>query len=253
MHAAGEGAVVAAAVLGVEHQAEIQQLGLAVGEFVVLAHGVEEVLGQRHSVLRPVEVEGVAVEIAPLGGVGVGHDHRGAGDEGDGLTQLVLQSHNLGLVIVRIEGQHTAGDLVHHVAGRGLQDHVLSEHGGQGAHLAQQFGELAQLLAVGQAAHEQQERRLLKAEALFGDKAVDQILHVDAAVVELAGHGDLLAVLHVVAHNGADLGQTGHDTGAVGVAQPPLDVRAVILTAADLVVVRVNMSQFRQERLSVLF
>ncbi len=89
--------------------------------------------------------------------------------------------------------------------------------------------------------------------SVFRDKAVDQILHADAAVVELAGHGDLLAVLHVVAHNGADLGQTGHDTGAVVVAQPPLDVRAVILTAADLVVVRVNMSQFRQERLSVLF
>ena len=71
-HPAGKGGVVAAAVLGVEHQAQIQQPGLLVGVPVVVAHGVEEVLRHAQPLLGPVEVEGLVVVVVPLGREGVG-------------------------------------------------------------------------------------------------------------------------------------------------------------------------------------
>ena len=109
---------------------------------------------------------------------------------------------------------------------------------GRGPQLGEQLGELFQLLPVGQAkAQQQQEGGLLKAEAVFRDKALDQILHADAPVIQFAGHGNFLPVLDVVALDRAHLGQAGDDAGAVGVAQAPLYVGVVLLPPPDVLVV----------------
>ena len=238
-HPAGKGGVVAAAVLGVEHQAQIQQPGLLVGVPVVVAHGVEEVLRHAQPLLGPVEVEGLVVVVVPLGREGVGHDHRYAGNELHRLPELVGQGHVIGPPVIGIEGQHRAGQLIHHIGAGGLEDHVLGEHGRQGPVGGEQSLEGGELGPGGQGAEEKQVGGLLKAEAALTDKAVDQLLHVDTTVHQLAGGGNPLAVLDVIAHDVADLGHPGHDAGAVGVAQAPLDAVALIKGRVDLVMLLV--------------
>ena len=179
----------------------------------------------------------------PLGREGVGHDHRYAGNELHRLPELVGQGHVIGPPVIGIEGQHRAGQLIHHIGAGGLEDHVLGEHGRQGPVGGEQSlegGELGPVrpqLAVRVAA--QQVGGLLKAEAALTDKAVDQLLHVDTTVHQLAGGGNPLAVLDVIAHDVADLGHPGHDAGAVGVAQAPLDAVALIKGRVDLVMLLV--------------
>ena len=155
-HPAGKGGVVAAAVLGVEHQAQIQQPGLLVGVPVVVAHGVEEVLRHAQPLLGPVEVEGLVVVVVPLGREGVGHDHRYAGNELHRLPELVGQGHVIGPPVIGIEGQHRAGQLIHHIGAGGLEDHVLGEHGRQGRWAESSPSEGGELGPGGQGAEEKQ-------------------------------------------------------------------------------------------------
>ena len=228
-HPAGEGGVVAAAVFGVEHQTQVQQPGLLLGKLVVVADGVEEILRHAQALLRPVEVEGLLIVIVPLHRKGVGDDGGAPGHQSQGLEQLVLQGGVLRPGIIGVQGQDRTAQLIHHVGARGLEDHILGEAGRERAILRQDLVEGGQLVPGGQGAEQQQIGCLLKAEAALGHKAVDQVLHVDAAVDEPALHRDLLAVLHIVALDVADLGDAGHDAGAVGVAEAPLDVDILIV------------------------
>ncbi len=119
-HPAGEGGVVAAAVLCVEHHAQIQQAGFLCGVFVIVPDGVEEVLRRAQTRLGPVQIERAVVKIAVLGGVGVGNDGGAAGDELHSLVQLGGQGQVVGIVVVRIEGQYAAGQLIHNILTGGL-------------------------------------------------------------------------------------------------------------------------------------
>ena len=139
-------------MLHVQHQAQVQQTGLLLGELGVVAHGVEEIFGHGQLRLGPVEVEGLPVEIVPLGGEGVGHNHREAGDEAQSLEHLYGQGVVVRVRVVGIQGQHRPGQLVHHVVAGGGEDHVLGEVGGQLAVIGQDVPELLQLLGRWQAA-----------------------------------------------------------------------------------------------------
>ena len=222
-------------MLGVEDHAQVQHLGLLLGEAVVVADGVEEVLGEGEPLLGPVEVEGVVVEVVALGGVGVGHDHGAPGHQLEGLAELVLQGVVLGGVVIAVEGQDAPAQPVHDVPARRLEDHVLGEVHRQGTELGENGVEVGELLPGGQGAEEQEVGGLLEAEAALGGEAVDQLLHVDAPVDEPALHGDALTVLDVVALDVADLGDARHNAGAVGVPEPPLDVNVLIVAGIDVV------------------
>ena len=104
---------------------------------------------------------------------------------------------------------------------------------GQGVMLAEELLEHRELLLRGQGAEEQQIGSLLKAEAAFAHEAPHQVLHVDTAVDELAVLGHPLTVLDIVAGDVADLGNAGHNAGAVGVAQAPLDVVLLVVGRVD--------------------
>ena len=160
-----EKAVVAAAVLGVEDHAQVQHLGLLLGEAVVVADGIEEVLGEGEPLLGAVEIEGVVVEVVALGGVGVGHDHGATGHQLEGLTELILQRVVLGGVIIAIECQDAPAQPVHDVPARRLEDHVLGEVHRQGPELGEDGIEIGELLPCGQGAEEQEVGGLLEAEA----------------------------------------------------------------------------------------
>ena len=223
-------------MLHVQHQTQVQQMGLLGGELIVVPHGVQEILRHRQAGLGPVQVEGLLVVIVPLGGEGVGHDDWEAGNELQRLEHLHRQGVVVRVGIVGVQRQHRPGQLVHHVVAGRLEDHVLGEVGGQLPEEGQDLAELLQRRRRGQGAEQQQIGRLLIAEAMLVGKAVDQILHVDAPVDQLAGHGDLLTVLHDVAPHVADLGHAGHDAGAVGIAQAPLHVVPLVVGRIDLVI-----------------
>ena len=108
-----------APVLGVEHHAQVQQLGLLPGEFPVGAQGVEDGLGGAVAGLVGVKEHALPIEVAALDLVGVGHDGGHAGDEGDALAHVVLQRLAVGVVVVGIEGQDGPGQLVHNCFWRG--------------------------------------------------------------------------------------------------------------------------------------
>ena len=221
-------------MLHVEHQAQVQQVGLLGGELVIVAHGVEEVFRHGQLGLGPVEVQRPPVEVVLLGGKGVGHDHREPGDQPQGLEHLDGQGVVVRVWVVGVQGQHRAGQLVHHVVAGCGEDHVLGEVGGQLPVIGQDAAELLQLLPGGQAAEHQQIRRLLVAEPAHTGEAVDELLHVDAAVVQPAGGGHLFPILHDVALHVADEGDPGHHSGAVMVAQPPLHVVLLVILGGYL-------------------
>ncbi len=93
---------------------------------------------------------------------------------------------------------------------------------GQGAVSIHQRDEFVQLFPGGEVAKEEEIGGFLKAKPIFGHKATDQILHVNAPVEQLALHGDPFTVLHVITPDIADLGDAGHDTGAIRIAQAAL-------------------------------
>ena len=232
---AGKGGVVAAAVLGVDHHAQIQELGLPLGEAVVVAHGVEEVLREGEPLLGAVEIQGVVVKVVALGRVGVGDDHGAPGHQLQGLAQLILQGPALRVLVIAVEGQDASAQAVHDVPARRPEDHILGEVGRQGAQLGEHMVEIRQLFSGGQSPEEEQIGRLLKVEPPLGHKAVDQVLDTDAPVDEPALHGDPLAVLDVVALDVADLGDAGHNARAVGVAEAPLNVDMLVMGGIDIV------------------
>ena len=92
------------------------------------------------------------------------------------------------------------------------------------------------MLPGGQGPEEEQIGGLLKAKAVLADEAVHQILHVNAPVDQLAGGGQLLPVLEVVAKHVTDLGDPCHNAGTVGVTQAPLDLVTLIIGGIDLVI-----------------
>ena len=220
-HPAGEGGVVAAAVLGVEDHAQVQELGLVVVKFGVLPQGVEEVLGHAHVRPGPVEVEAVLVEVVALGRVGVGHNGGRPGHHAEGFEQLVLQAPVLRLAVVGVEGQDAAGQLVHDVLVGGAEDHILGEVAGQLAPPGHEDLEVLQLGGRGQLAEEEEVHRLLEAEPVLPDAALNQVLDADAPVKETALPGDFFPVHQVIAVHVADAGDSGDDAGAVGIPEAP--------------------------------
>ena len=246
-HPAGKGGVVAAAVLGVDDHAQVQELCLLGGKFVVVPHRPEEIFRHGQPRLGTVEVEAFVVVVVPFGGVGVGHDLGGPGHQDHGSPQFAGKRHVLGVIIVGVEGEHRPAQFVHHVGAGGLQDHVLGEHGRQVVVGLHEGLKVRQPLLGGQGAEEEQVGGLGVAEAALGGKALDELGHVDAPVDELAGHGHPLPVLDVVAPDVGDLSDPGHHAGAVGVAQAPLDLPLVVGGRVDAVVFTVLLAQPLQE------
>ena len=221
-HAHGEGGVVAPAVLGVQHQGQVQGLGLQARVFAVGAHQVQQVLGGVQVLARVVDEQALPVEVVPLGHVAVG-GHRGhAGDQLDGLAQHVAQAHVVRVGVVGVHDQDAAGQLVHHVVAGRLEDHVLGEAVGQRPAFAHQGGELLQLPGGGQVAEQQQVAGLLETRTVLLLQAGDQVGDVDAAVDQAALVRDDVALVDDVAVHVADLGEAHQHTGTVLVAQAPL-------------------------------
>ena len=227
-HTAGEGGAVAAAVVGVDHQAEVQKPCLLVGELLVGAVGAQDVLRRALALGGQMKVHAGPVVHPALDLVGVDHHGGQLGDEVDALPQDVGQAGILGVLVVAVHGQHAAGHLVHQVGGGGVEDHVVRKAPGQFPVMFQQLAELGVLLPVGQRTEEQQPHHLLKEETVVVVRLGGQGIDVDAAVDQPAGNGHNGAVRRfVVADNAGHIGDAGQHAGTVQVAQTALDAHLV--------------------------
>ena len=181
----------------------------------------------------------------PLGGEGVRRDQREAGDEADGLPQDVFERGIVRALVVGIQGQHAAGQLVHDVAAGGLEDHVLGEGGGHLPGLGHDVIEALQLRAGRELAEQEQVGDLFIAEGAVLLVRGDDILDADAAVVKLAGHRHALAVHHIVALDAADLADADEHAGAVRVPKAALDALVLKIMRVDRVLLRDILAQPR--------
>ena len=95
-----------------------------------------------------------------------------------------------------------------------------------------------------EAAEQQQPDRLLKDKTVVGVGFLYQTVNVDAAVDQSAGNRHNCAVrLLFITHNIAHVGQSGQNTGAVGVAQPSLDAQTLTVRGVNVIVAQILLTQ----------
>ena len=248
-HAAGEGGAVAAAVVGVDHQAEVQQAGFLVGELLVGAVGAQDMFRRALALGGQVEVHAGPVVHPALDLVGVHHHGGQFRNKVDALAQDVGQAGILGVFIVAVHGQHAAGHLVHQIGGGRVEDHVVRKAPGQLPVVFQQLAELGVLLLVRQRAEEQQPHHFLKQKAVVVVGLGGQRINVDAAVDQPPGNGHDGAVRRlVIADNAGNVGDAGQNAGTIQVAQAALDAHPVgqmgVLMRVVLQILMAKLVQF---------
>ena len=218
-----EGRVVAAAVLHVQQQCNVQHVGLEVGVLLVGTQHLQQVFRRGQARVGAVDVHAAAALIVIVGVVAVDRQHRENADELDALFQLGLQVGLADVVIVAGQRQHAAGQRVHQVVTGGLHDDVAHKVCRQVAAFGKAGGEALELLFVRQVAEQQQIGRALKRIALAAQTA-DQVIDVVAAVPELALAGNLLAVALLKGVDAGNVRDARQHALAVFVAQTALDV-----------------------------
>ena len=129
--AGGEGGAVTAAVLGVDHQAEIQEMGLGLGVLLIRAEDAEEVLGGAEVVVGVVEGQRLIEEGVAVDRVGLGRDDGKPRHDLNGLAEHIVQGHLVGIVVVGIQRHHGTRHLVHDVGRGGLENGILRKIFGQ--------------------------------------------------------------------------------------------------------------------------
>ena len=212
-----------------EHQHHIQQMGLLLGVAFIRTDHPQEVLRRAESLLRVVDMQGLAAEMVALDGVGIGHDGGKIPDKLHRLAQQIVHRQIVRIRVVGVQRQDAAAQLIHDVAAGAPHDHPLGEALRQFSGPVHDLIEVPQFPLRGQIAHQQQIRHLLEPEGSLRPVGLHNVVKLDAPVVESSGNGDALAVLQQIALHAAHLGDAHHHTGAVAVSQTPLDLAVVIL------------------------
>ena len=219
----GEGGVISAAVVRMDHEDRIEDRGLLLRELSVGPEHVENILGDR--VIRPgvVDDQRLPVKVMHLGKIGIASDGRDLGHQIDPLEQCLIGILGIRILCVIIEGDRAGLQLVHQVPGRCPENIVSKEIRGQVIAVGETFPEIVKFSAVRQIAEEQQENGLFIPVVLV--TVLEEIPDTVAAVdqVTFAGN-DISFLIYCVSDNIADLGQTDPDAGPVVVSKAFLDI-----------------------------
>ena len=210
-----KGRVVTAAMLCMQNQSQIQNMRLKGGIAAVRAQNVQDVFGGGELAHRIVDEQAVAVVIVAVSLIAIDRQHREQRDQLKALPEHVGRGNIIRVFVIGIEGEHAAGQGVHHVAAGGLHDDVPHKAGGQGAVKGQKLAEGLKVFLVGQLAKEQQVGGALEAEVVLFGLAADELLHAVAPVVELALAGDALAVHGFAGDDFGNVGKAGEHALAV--------------------------------------
>ena len=233
----GEGGVVAAAVLHVQNQCQVQHAGFQVGVGLVGPQHAQKVLRGGKAVIRAVDIEAFVTLIVVVAVVAIYRQQRKHGDQHQTLPQHIGQRHVAHVVIIAGQREHAAAQGVHHVAAGGLHDDVAHEVGGKRAAIRQRALKKGQFLTGGQLAKEQQVSDFLKAEAVLPGLCAHQVRDVVPAVEKAALAGNGFAVDLLVADNLRDIGQAGQHAPALLIAQAALYAIGLIQLRIDRTVV----------------
>ena len=223
-HAGGKGRVVATAVVGVNNQAEVEHTRLKLCIGAVGTNHIKDGFGMGKTVWWIVEHQGIAVVIMVVHTVAIGGNHREAGNELQALTHHIGEGGIVGMVIVGVEGEHRAREAIHHVVGWGLHNNIAHKAVWERAVIIELLREETQAAGARQLASEEEVGDFLKTVAFFLNNAAHQILHIVAAVVEMALARHTLAINRFVSLYVGHLGDASHNTMAIDVAQTALDI-----------------------------
>ena len=105
----GEGRVVAAAVLGVQHQRQIQDSGLQLGIFAIRAQDVQQVFSGGKLGHGVVDEQAFVQHIVAVRLITVYREHGEQRNELQALAQYILGAVVRGPGVVAVQRQHTAG------------------------------------------------------------------------------------------------------------------------------------------------
>ena len=242
--------VVAAAVLRVEHQRDVEHLRLKRREFLVRAQNAQNVFGGRQLGLWLVNVQAVPVVVVAVRLIAVDREQRENRDELDALAQHVRHRDVVRRVIVGIHRQHAARERVHHVAAGRLHDDVAHEVCRQRPVKGKLAFEQLELFGRRQLAEKQQIGRHLKSEAVVGGHAAHEILDVIAAVKKLTLARDACSVHDFMRTNFRNVGQTCQHAVAVEIAQTALYVVLAVECGVDhtvLCTIRGKLQNLRRD------
>ena len=217
-----------------EHEQRIEQMRLLRGILPVGAEHRED--GLRRALLgaQGVHEEGLVIEMLALDLVGIDHQDRHPRDQGDGRPHLGLEGSVLAVVlVVGIQREHGACELVHDVVGRRLHHHIHHEAGRKWAVHGEIVVEGLELVGCRELAEEQQIDRLLIAEAAVLLRALDEVADVVAAVDQLAGDRLHLALIDHIAVDVTDVGDACEHARPIGTAQTALDMELGIQRLVD--------------------
>ena len=234
-HAGGEGRVVAAAVLRVEQQGNIQHAGFQLGIFHIRAQHPQEVFCRGERRIRAVDIHALVVFVVVIGVVAVHRQHGEDACQLDALAQHIGDGKVCSLGVVGGQRQHAARHGVHDIVAGRFHDNVTGKVGGHGAALAQHPAELIQLFGGGQLAEQQQIARFLKGKAAAAG-AADKVLYIVTSVEQLTVGGILYAVHIFERADIGNIGQTRQHALTVFVAQTRLDAELAVKVFGDAVV-----------------
>ena len=226
---ADKGGVVAAAVLCVDHEHHVQQVGLFLRVLGVGADHPQKVLRRGQPLHGEVDVERAPFKVMALHRVGVGHDAGEGPHQLHRLEQDIVQGGVVRVFIIGVEGQHAPGQLVHDIPAGIFHNHVLGEAVGQLPRPVHDLIETVQFPPGGQIAHEQQIGHLFKAKGPRLPVGLHDLIELNAPVIQLAGYRNADTVLNHVPQHRTHPGDADGHAGSVAVSQAPLDVPSVEL------------------------
>lgn len=155
--------------------------------------------------------------------IGIAHNGWKLGNELDGLPQNIFNGDIIRLLVIGIEGQHAARQLIHDIRRGRLHNHILNKIFRELAALGQGLRKGCELRLRGQRAEQEQPGNLFIAEAVLRFAAMHQIEQIYPAVNQAAGHRYALSVADIIALHVADTGEPCHNACAILVAQAALD------------------------------
>ncbi len=217
----GKGGVVAAAVLSVQHQRQVQQLGFEGRVLAVVAQHVEEIFGGGEFRARGVNHQTAPAVIINVGVIAIDRQQRERGNQLQRLPQHIGDGDILGAIIEDIHGQNTLRHGVHHIATGQLEDGIVHEIIRQRPCRADTGDIIGQLIGGRQLPEKQQVADFLESVAAIRQETGDEVIHVQSAINQMSGAGVIPfgMGLHL-----ADLRQAGQYALAVEIAQPALHV-----------------------------
>ena len=126
-HAAGKGRVIAAAVLRVQHQAQIQHQRFFFCINPVAAQQGENLLRDGKTGLLRMQIHGLAVEKAAFHLIGLDRNVAHARDDLQRFSDFRFKREILRIFVIGIKRKHAAGKLVHDIGGGRFEHHILKK------------------------------------------------------------------------------------------------------------------------------